>query len=265
MVAHLEKEVGCPLIDRRRRPLRPTPEGKIFYQGCKELLHGYRTVLGRIRRRCKKLGGRVRIVSVYSIGLHTLSALLGEFRERFPDAEVRLEYCHPEKVYGAVLEDEADLGVISYPRHDRGLEVVDWIKEEMVLACPPGHPLAEHESLALEALAGASFISFDPGLTIRREIDRRLRQLHVRIDILGEFDNIETIKKALIVSNAVSILPRPSIESELARGALAAVSLSGADLRRPVGFIHRKGRALTPAAAEFVASMLDARERLGGG
>jgi DNA-binding transcriptional LysR family regulator len=177
---------------------------------------------------------------------------------------VHLEYCHPSKVYSAVLNEEADLGVVSYPKGTRDLKVTPWIEEEMAIACPPGHRLAGRERMRLEELDGEKFVAFEAHLIIRREIDRAFKKRHVSVEVVSEFDNIETIKQALEISEAVSILPRASIEREVERGTLVEIRLEGIKLMRTVGFVVRRKRRFTPTAEQFLGTLL-ASPALGAG
>ncbi|MEM7234733.1 MAG: LysR family transcriptional regulator [Planctomycetota bacterium] len=256
LVAHLEEELGFQLINRKRRPLEPTAAGQLYFQGCCDLLDGYRRMVEDVRRSEGEFSGRVRVASIYSAGLHTLSGYLRSFMSAHDGAHVRLAYLHPTAVYSAVREGEADLGVVSYPKGDRDLEVIPWLEEAMVVACPPTHRLAGRTEICLEDLGGENFVAFDRDLKIRREVDRKLRAAHVRIQVVSEFDNIETIKQALEISDAVSIVPEASIARDVQRGTLAQAQLMGVELRRPVGIVRRKRRELSPTAELFLERLL---------
>jgi DNA-binding transcriptional LysR family regulator len=255
LVAHLETELGCVLIERQQRPLAATPEGKIYYLGCQELLGRHRAIVDELRRYKEGVAGTVRVASIYSVGLHTLSQYIRKFMSRYRGSTVHLGYFHPMKVYSAVLNDEADLGVISYPRSSRQIAVVPWLEEEMAVACPTGHRLARRKSMRLEDLDGEKFVAFDPDLVIRREIEKALKSAAVSVEVVSEFDNIETIKQAIEISEAVSILPRPSFEREVERGTLVEVPLVGAGLVRPVGIIHKRRRVMSPTTRQFVDTL----------
>ena len=84
----------------------------------------------------------MRVASIYSVGLSEMVELEEEFARRQPAARLEVEYLRPEKVYEAVLADEADLGLVSYPEPSREITVIPWRQEEMVLAASPYHPLA---------------------------------------------------------------------------------------------------------------------------
>ncbi|MEE3231020.1 MAG: LysR family transcriptional regulator substrate-binding protein, partial [Planctomycetota bacterium] len=156
----------------------------------------------------------------------------------------------------AILNDEAEVGVMSYPRSGRHVEVIPWLEEEMVLACPSGHPLAKTGKIDAHRLVGANFVAFEKDLKIRREVDRFFRENEIQVNILSEFDNIETIKQALDISTAVSILPAPSVAREVERGIISEVRLNGVKLRRPVGIVVRKGRELTATARNFISFLM---------
>jgi DNA-binding transcriptional LysR family regulator len=263
IVAGLEEELGFELFDRSRRPLELTEEGRLYYHGCQELLHRHRALVEEIQRNANHPQGTVHVASIYSAGLHSLTRYIQRFMTEHPDFRVRLEYLLPHKVYDAVLNDEADLGVVSYPKVHRELDIVPWLEEEMQLVCPRDHRLSQRASVPIRELEGEKFVAFDRDLMIRKAIDRTLRQHHVDVQVVSEFDNIETIKQALEISNAVSILPRASVEREVQRGMLVEVVIEGIELRRPVGIIHRRRKPLTPTARRFLESILAGRSHTG--
>ena len=135
----------------------------------------------------------------------------------------------------------------------------------MVVVCPPGHPLARHEAVTAEHLQGMDFIGFDRDLSIRKEIDRYLRQRSINIRVAMEFDNIETIKQAVQIGAGVSILPEPTVRDEVRNGSLATVRLIAPELYRPIGIIHRQRRVFTPTAAKFVELLQQVQNHRAGG
>ena len=255
LVASLETQLGIRLIDRATRPLTPTPEGRAYYAGSREILHRHRALVDEIRRGDEAARGTVRVASIYSVGLHTLNLYLQQFMAANAGATVHLEYFHPARVYAAVLDEEADIGVISYPEIRRQIDVVSWLEEEMVVACPRDHALATRQSISLGEIDGQRFVAFVGDLRIRREIDRALKNIHASVEVVSEFDNIETIKQALEVSRAVSILPRPSIQREVELGTLVEVSIDERPFR-PVGIISKRKRKMTRTTELFVEALL---------
>lgn len=263
-VQQLEQHLGVGLIDRTKRPFVVTPEGEAFYSACRTLLDGWekaKTEIGAVKAR---VDGTVRVAAIYSVGLHDVSRHMQRFMSLYPEARVELECLHPHKVVEAVVRDEADVGIMSYPPASRGLTVVPLRKEPMAFVSHPSHPLARRRVVLPGQLNGEAFVAFVPELTIRKAIDKALRQHNVRVVIRMEFDNIETIKQAIMIKAGVSILPRHTVQMEAGVRTLAVVPLGIPDLVRPVGIIHRRQKPLTPTAGRFVEHLLKDASEAGG-
>jgi len=256
-VQQLEAELDATLLDRSRRPLEPTAEGRGFYDACRGLLAGFEKARADLAASRQRVEGTVRVAAIYSVGLHDMSRHMQPFMAAYPNARVRLECLHPHKVVEAVLNDEADLGILSYPAASRALEVLPLREEPMMVVTHPSHPLARRRRVSPADLDGARFVAFDHDLPIRRAIDRALKQHGVKVDVAMEFDNVETIKQAIGIAAGISILPAPTVQKESEMKTLAAVELALPGLVRPVAIIHRRGRHLTAAVSRFIAQLRD--------
>jgi DNA-binding transcriptional LysR family regulator len=256
-VHQLELRLGVKLIDRSKRPLVLTPHGKVYYDGCKELVGRYLEIENRVKslENDQNVVGTVRVSSIYSIGLHHMSRYVQTFGTLYPGATVQLEYLHPTRVVESVCKDAAELGLVSYPRKWPDLAVIPWREEEMILAVHPEHRFAGLESVPVEKLEGETFVSFDADLMIRKAIDRFLRQHNVQVRVAVEFDNIENIKRAVEIPAGVAILPAPTVVREVEAGTLAAVRIEqdpSHRLTRPLAIIRRRSQELSLTAARFL-------------
>jgi DNA-binding transcriptional LysR family regulator len=252
VVHQLEERMGVKLIDRSKRPFVLTAEGKRFQEGARVIVQRYDDLEKEVRSLHEAAAARLTIASIYSVGLAHMSGCMREFLAAHPKADVRLEYVHPQRVYEVVDQGHADLGLVSYPEESASLATLPWKTETMVLVCYPSHPLAGQRTVRLESLSGESFVAFQAGLKIRDEIDRALNLHKVRVRTALEFDNIETIKRAIEISAGVSLLPEPTITRELETGTLVSIELEGVSLERPLGIIHRRDRKLNETAEQFI-------------
>lgn len=250
-VQELERTLGVPLLDRSRRPLEVLPSGKLFYEFGRDVLRRHQEMLVGLEEIRGHSGGTVRVAAIYSVGISEMTRLEAEFARRLPSAELEVSYLRPEKVYQAVVDDRADLGLVSYPEPTRELLVLPWREERMVIACSPAHPLAAMAMLRTDDLARVEFIGFDEDLPISRDIDRFLREQGVRVRVVMRFDNIQSMKEALRLGNAVGLLPEPILREEVAEGRLRAIPLEK-PLFRPLGIIHRRRRTFARAAQTFL-------------
>jgi len=251
-IQQIETDLRVRLLDRSKRPFSVTAEGQKFYETCREILQSYEETRAEITQGQQELAGTVRVAAIYSVGLHGLSGQMQRFLSHYPRARVRLECLHPHEVVEAVLNDEADLGVLSYPPAKRALSVVHLHSEPMIFVAHPAHRLAKKKKVTPADLEGQPFIAFEESLAIRKAIDRALRKRGVRPNVVMEFDNVETIKQAIIIGTGVSLLPAPTVAKECSIGTLVSVPFDLPDLARPIGAIYRRNKPLTPAVLRFL-------------
>jgi DNA-binding transcriptional LysR family regulator len=254
-IQQLENELDLALLDRSRRPLEPTAEGLAFFEACRTLIQGFEKAKGDLQASRQRVEGTVRVAAIYSVGLHDMSRHMQPFMSAYPHAKILLECLHPHKVVEAVLNDEADLGVLSYPTATRAIEILPLRSEPMVLVAHPTHRLARRRSLAATELNGEKFVAFDHDLAIRRAIDRALKAHGIKVDVVMEFDNVETIKQAIGINAGLTILPRPTVTKELGMRTMVTLPMAFPGLVRPIAIIRRRGRRMTPAVARFVEQL----------
>lgn len=254
-IHHLEEKLGVTLIDRSQRPWKLTQEGRLFYDGCRELTERYFDLQSRVKKMNQEAQTVVHIASIYSAGLRHMRQIAENFSKKYPHARVQLEYHHPDEIYVVVGTGEVDLGIVSFPQLKRGLVWIPWKIEPMVAACHPQHPLTKARRARPEHLMGEKLVGFEKNLAIRREIDRFMKRHEIHMDVVLEFDNIEAIKRAVEIGSGISILPRPTLDRELETGTLAAVELWTDELVRPLGILYRRGQKLGANVQRFIDLM----------
>jgi DNA-binding transcriptional LysR family regulator len=252
VVGQLEAHLGVRLIERSKRPLAATKEGEVFFAGCRRLVAQYDALEDEVRTLHDDVAGRVRVAAIYSVGLHLMSRHVQEFTSRHPRANVLLEYLHPERVLESVERGDADIGIVSYPRSTRTIEAEPWREEPIVLVCAPANAFAGRVQVSLAELHGQRMVGFDQDLVIRHELDRAIAARAAEPVVALAFDNIETIKRAVEIDAGVALLPEPTVGREVAAGTLVAVRIADAELVRPLGIIHARGKPLGPTARRFV-------------
>jgi DNA-binding transcriptional LysR family regulator len=248
-VQELERSLGVDLIDRSTRPLRLTDAGRLYLDYCRDMLRRHDEFEADLNRLKREVSGKVRLAAIYSVGLSEMSRIEAEFSARFPDGLLEVSYLRPEKVFQAVEEDRAELGLLSYAESTRDVVALPWREEEMVVAVDPGHSLAQQTEVEPSELAGCQFISFDDDLPIQARIERYLRERHVSVQHVLHFDNLQMIKEAVAHGAGISILPERVMREELAAGRLVAIRLKPSELFRPVRIIHRRRKVFSELAA----------------
>ena len=247
-----ERLLGVVLLDRSTRPFELTEAGRLYYEFCRDVLRRKEELDGQLDKLKGRVQGTVRVAAIYSVGISDMSRLEREVAGRMPEAELLVEYLRPEKVYDAVVTDQADLGLVSYPESNREITAIPWREEKMMVVTAPSHPLAAKGKLVPSDLAQQDFVAFDDELRVGREVKRYLRDTGIQVNVVMHFDNIQTMKEAIILGASISILPVRVLRNDIEQGRLVTIPIEGCTLVRPLGIIHRRRKTFNQATQVFL-------------
>lgn len=252
---NMEGQYGMIIIDRNQKKFRLTPQGAKLYSALREIVRIYEKLDCELQEMRNVVSGAIQISTVNSIGLHELPPYLKSFLKEFPGVNVRVEYRRSDLVYEDVLHGSAEFGLVAFPVKHKDLQIIPFSEDELVLAAHPAHTLAKKKSVKLNELAGVDFIAFDRDIPTRKATDQILRQAGVEVGLVMEFDNVETVKRAVEINAGCAIVPANTIQNEVARKQIAQCKLNGGKHLRPLALIHKKKKLLTPAQRSFVEMM----------
>ncbi len=253
---HLEESVGVELIDRSKRPLILTPAGKTYLSGLRGILRSYERLEQEVRSTSRQLSGQVTIGTIVSVGLSYMPEASEAFARLHPEVEVRTDFGSNDRVFQMTSEGEVDFGLVSFPHSSKDIQVVPWQQEPMRLVCSSEHPLASQNEVSLSQLSGIKMISFDRGLQLRQEIDRCLGNAGIIVNVCMEFDNADSMIRAIQASRGIGIVPEAAVRRETANGSLRVVACRELRMTRPLGIIFRRSGRLSRAASEFGSLLL---------
>src|SRR2546425_7030521 len=256
-ISSLERQFKSMLIERSKKKFRLTREGQVLYEFSKQIIQTYDSLHSKLQEIKDIISGTIRLATIYSIGLHDLPPYLKKFLKAYPTVNVHVEYRRANQVYEDVMGNVVDLGLVAYPTRDHKLEIFPLRKDPLVLICHPQHPFAKNKSVKLKALSGQKFIGFEPDIPTRRALDKILKENNVDVQHVMEFDNIETVKRAVEIDAGVAIVPQGTVLQEVAKQTLAQVTLDDGDFHRPLAAIFRKNKVLSPAMKQFLAILKD--------
>ena len=252
-ISSLERQFKSLLIERSKKKFRLTREGEVLYDYSKKIIAMYESLHSRLQEIKDIISGNIRVTTIYSIGLHDLPPYIKKFMKTYPTVNVHVEYRRSNEVYDDVLSNVVDLGLVAYPAKDSRLDIVPLRKDPLVLICHPQHALAKLKSVKFKALAGQKFVNFEVDIPTRKALDRMFREHGIQVENVMEFDNIETVKRAVEIDAGISVVPETTVRQEIHKQTLAAVPFEEADVDRPLAVIYKKNKVLSPAMKQFIS------------
>jgi DNA-binding transcriptional LysR family regulator len=257
-ISSLERIFKSLLIERSKKRFRLTREGQVLYDYSKQIIQTYESLHSKLQELKDIISGTIRVATIYSIGLHDLPPYIKKFMKNYPTVNIHVEYRRANQVYDDVLSNVVDLGLVAYPIKDSKLEIVPLRKEPLVLICHPQHPFAKQKAIKLKHLVDQKVIGFEPDIPTRKALDKILREYGVDVKHVMEFDNVETVKRAVEIDAGISIVPLGTVTQEVSKQTLAAVEIEDGEFFRPLAAIYKKSKVLSPAMKQFLAILKDA-------
>lgn len=251
-ISSLERQFKSLLIERSKKKFRLTREGQVLYDFSKQIIQTYDALHSKLQEIKDIISGTIRVATIYSIGLHDLPPYIKRFLKDYPTVNVHVEYRRANQVYEDVLGNVVDLGLVAYPTRDPKVEVISLRKDPLVLICHPQHSFAKLKTAKLKTLAGQKFIGFEPDIPTRKALDKILKDHEVEVNTVMEFDNIETVKRAVEIDAGISIVPVSTIGQEVNKQTLISVPFEDGEFYRPLAAIYKKNKVLSPAMKQFL-------------
>jgi DNA-binding transcriptional LysR family regulator len=251
----LERQFDVQLVDRSIRPLVLTEAGNIYLRFCLDVIEKQEIFNQGLQRIKGETEGVIRVASIYSVGVSDLNRIEDALAEKNPEIKLRITYLQPNKVYEAIRQDRADLGLVSYPEGDSEIEVIPWRDERMAVAVARNSPLATKVWLRPNDLEGQDFIGFDDDLPIAGAVEQYLHSAGVIVNKVMQFDNLASVKEAVAGGAGISILPYRQLKAEVDSGRLAAIRLDNPPIYRPLGIIHQAQKRLSPSMEQFLEAL----------
>jgi DNA-binding transcriptional LysR family regulator len=216
-----------------------------------ERSHG-RISLTPIGEQTGQVTGPLMIGASSTIAEYQLPRVLGQFKDRFPHVQARLTVANSETVAAKVADHSLDIGLIEAPSHNPNLTTLACCEDELVMICPPDHPLARKSSVTARDMAEQSYVSREHGSGTREAIDGFFKDNGVNPDDLVvemELGSREAIKGAVEAGLGIAIMSASTVVKELQLGTLVAIPLSP-PLTRQLSMVY--------APEKFRSKLLDA-------
>jgi len=255
-IAYLERYFGKKMIIRSKGKFALTPEGKIFLGGCKQIIKTYQHTMHQMQTENGEISQSVNIQSIYSIGFYHLPPLIKSFMKKYKKINLHIEYNRSDRIYSDVIHGLCDIGIVAYPWQHPLVDIKQGEKEKLTCVCALEYELSKRKKISLKDLNHRDFISFVREIPTRNAIDEILKDHNVKVNIVHEYDNVETLKSSLELGECISILPENTIQQELKNMELVSIPIKEGPFFRNTGIITRKDRQLSQAIHTVIKHFL---------
>lgn len=253
-IAALEESCGVRLLDRTGRGVMTTEAGKILLAHARRVIKSLKETEQAILQFRKAEGVELCIGGSTIPGTYLLPKAIAALRASDPGICVKVEIGDSREILAGLLEEQIEIGIIGSTADDAHFTVEPLGHDEILLVARKGHHWCGRATVQLEELLKEPLIMREKGSGTNDVVEAALRQHGIRHNdllISTTISGSEAIKQAVLAECGVAFISEMAVRGELKRGELAAINLSGMTITRSFSLAHRRGRALSPAAAAF--------------
>jgi DNA-binding transcriptional LysR family regulator len=251
----LENEMGVRLFERLGHRVVLTSQGKSLLPYAEQIMK-LTSEAAKVVANPEIPQGTLSIGTNESLGTYRLPPLLQAYRKAYPKVELILKFVNCDAICDSIRKNEVDVGVIINNKiweNDLIAEVVS--REQMLFLAEPNHPLASKEKVQPYDLAETCVILTEPGCSYRLTMEKIFRDFKAAPQSILETSSIETIKQLIMLGLGISMLPRFTVEKELAEGRIHAVQWDGQISDYTVQLLYHKDKWMSPALQAFFQVM----------
>lgn len=210
--------------------------------------------------------GSLRIVATTTVGSYVVPRVLGLFHRAYPGITLALEVTNWSRAVDLLRQHDMDMAILGPTEELDDMVVQDFLKNEVVIAAAPGHPLARRQAIPFADLAGYPVLVRERGSGTRSDTEQLFARHGLRPNVSMELRHSTAIKQGVAAGLGVALLSRQALGVELFTGALTVLDVEGTPLLHDWHIVHLQDRRLPRAAVAFKEMLLDfalaARDRL---
>lgn len=253
-VRQLEEHFNTRLFDRTHNRISLTEAGEKVYEYSERIFQLYNELENSVRELTGEISGILILGASTTIAEYMLPSLLGDFKAKYPDVNIRLKVSNTDGIVSMVEHNVIDLGVVEAPVANKNLAVETCRTDSLVAIVPPKHALASRDRIKLNEILEYPYICREEGSGTREVILDYLREAGLdssQLNIIMELGSLEALKGAVEAGIGISIVSRATLTKEIKLQTLKVLELDP-PLERPFSFVHQKHKFRQRAMDELL-------------
>ena len=219
-ILNLEEELGIELFDRVPNGLRLNAAGERLLQHAQATLHDFQAVRTELDALKGDRTGHVKLVSMDSLFIDVLPAVVEEFSQVYPAATYTFTVAQPMDVAAMVLSGQADIGCSFLGRLPSGVAAVSVVAMPLGIVMPPGHPLAARDKISLAELARYPFMRSSTSAAVTSAMCPEFARFWDETEPVATCTWTPMLKRLITAGKGISCFSKIAFVDELSRGEL---------------------------------------------
>ena len=254
-IQNLENTLGVSLLNRSRRGVDLTDEGKIVYDYADSILSLEDNMLISLQNLSKR-NNNIKIGSCKSMGEYALPCTLYTFKQIYSDINISMHIDSTFSIIKKIQDMALNLGIIQESSVPNDLECKVILSDELVLVANKDYP---YSKIYISDLYDLPIVMRDYDSATRVNLENILKKNGIdinRLNVIFEFNSLEAIKQSVSSGKYFSFIPKITIRQELRDQSLKSVIVENLDTKFNYYISYRKNHTFSKSEKCFMKFIL---------
>ncbi|MFC3747171.1 LysR family transcriptional regulator [Paenibacillus sp. GCM10012306] len=256
-IKNLENELGAKLLHRSPKQVSLTEAGSILYRHAKRILSHYEDARQEIQLLQDEVTGSILIGASFTIGEYILPGKLAAFASQYPQVNIQVTIGNTQEIIGAIRGNQLDIGFVEGEvQASTDLEIIPYMKDEMIVVASSDHPLSESVVVEQAMLQNQVWVLRELGSGTRAFSDHFIQETGIEAKRSHVFTSSQGVKEAVAAGLGIALLSRWVVRKELAAGEITELRIRQLQLERSFSIIRHKEHSRSMAVDVFLQKLL---------
>jgi DNA-binding transcriptional LysR family regulator len=254
-IQDLEAALGTVLFERGRRGVRLTQAGATLHEYTRAIFQLVAEAENAVVDVKKLTSGQVTVGATPGVSVYLLPDWIHAFMTAYPNLTVSVQTSITPDIVRDLRSGRMDLSFVEGElddETDERLGVAPLETFDQLVVVGPRHPWWARAEIGLADLNDQSFVMRQRNSQTRIWLDGMMQEHRIRPRVAAEFDNVESIKRAVVNGAGLTILPEYAVRGEVEAGKLRALPIAGSPLRRVLKLVWHRETYRSPVVRSFV-------------
>lgn len=250
-IKQLEEQVNTPLFEQIGKRIFLTDAGRVLQQACEDIFARIEMLEKSLNELQGAIKGTLKL-SVVTNSTYFMPHLCSAFMKRYPEVLIRLNVSNRVSILERLANNEDDLIVMGRVPEELNVIAQPFLENPLVVVAPSNHPLVGQKNIPLARLAEETFLLREVGSGTRLTMERCFASHDLEIKEGIVLGSCEAIKQGILAGLGLSILPRHTLNLELALGIIQILDVAEFPLRRQWYVAYLCDKSLSLVARTFL-------------
>jgi len=260
-IHYLEDYYGMQLFNRSSSGVSLTAVGEMVYKYAKEILKLHDELENEIDSMLQSENQKLIIGASSTIGNSALPCGIWTFKEKYPQAQIKLEVHNAERILALLNDNQLNLALLENPISGLPDDLVSQpiSNDELLVIAPANPPWVDRTTITLEEIKTAPFIIREQGSGLRQIFEEAITSWGMKLsdlNIVTEMSSTSAIKSTVEAGLGLSICSRIATQKEIRTGTIHPLTIEGKSVKFSYQLVYKSEKSLNNIAKRFIRFIL---------